>query len=266
MPDSTRPLFVLYVVWHPSFSNGAAIAEELRKHFRRKLYENVAGGTGLSVIFRSATAPSSNVTLPIDLDEAETTAVVVLAESTLAGDAAWLGYVRELVERTEKAGLSSRVFPVALERSALLIGVDEQALRWDRWEGTTVELQQQLIRELTYEFCRMLRHYLEHLKRPAEDEAALEVYLKKVQIFLSHSKHDNDGERIAHAIRARLHAGHGLSSFFDVHDIPAGVRFQKVLLTTFGRALSWRSTRTLIRPGNGADERLSRQNAGTYRW
>jgi energy-coupling factor transporter ATP-binding protein EcfA2 len=28
----------------------------------------------------------------------------------------------------------------------------------------------------------------------------------------------------------RLHAGHGLSSFFDVHDIPAGLRFHKVLL------------------------------------
>lgn len=230
MSDSTRPFLVLYVIWHPGFVGGAEIAEELRKHFRRKLYENVAGGTGLSVIFRSAPTPASNVPLPIDLDEAETTAVVVLTEQTLVGDAAWVDYVRELVARTEAAGLRSRVFPVALERSALAIGVDEQALRWDSWTGTPAELQQRLIRELAYEFCRMLRHYLEHLKRPAEEETALEAYLKKVQIFLSHSKHDSDGERIAYAIRERLHAGHGLSSFFDVHDIPAGLRFQKVLL------------------------------------
>lgn len=230
MSDSTRPFFVLYVVWHPNFGEGAEIAEEIRKHFRRELYENVAGGAGLSVIFRSATAPSSCVPLPIDLDEAETTAVVVLAEPTLAGDPAWVGYLRELVERTEKAGLGARVFPVALEKSALSIGVEEQALRWDRWPGTAVELRQRLIRELTYEFCRMLRHYLEHLKHPAEEQAALEAYLKKVQIFLSHSKHDDHGEQIAYAIRERLHAGHGLSSFFDVHDIPAGLRFQKVLL------------------------------------
>lgn len=229
MPVPTRPFLVLYVVWHPGFVEGAEIAEVLREHFRRKLYENVAGGTGLSVIFRSAPVPGSATPLPIDLDEAETTAIVVLAESMLAGDADWVHYVRELVERTESAGLGSRVFPVALERSALVIGIEEQALRWDQWPGTLPELRQRLTSELTYEFCRMLRHYLEHLKRPAEEEAALEAYLKKVQIFLSHSKHDDDGERIAHAIRNHLHAGHGLSSFFDVHDIPAGLRFHKVL-------------------------------------
>jgi hypothetical protein len=110
------------------------------------------------------------------------------------------------------------------------LGVEEQALRWDRWTSSFEEQKQQLIGELTYEFCRMLRHYLEHLKHPAEEEAALEAYLKKVQIFLSLSKHDRDGERIAYQIRDRLHAGHGLSSFFDVHDIPAGLRLHKVLL------------------------------------
>ena len=103
-------------------------------------------------------------------------------------------------------------------------------MRWDRWTSSFEEQKRQLIGELTYEFCRMLRHYLEHLKHPAEEEAALEAYLKKVQIFLSLSKHDRDGERIAYQIRDRLHAGHGLSSFFDVHDIPAGLRFHKVLL------------------------------------
>ena len=76
----------------------------------------------------------------------------------------------------------------------------------------------------------MLRHYLEHLRHPAEEEDALEKYLQKVQIFLSHSKHDDDGERIANLIRDHLHAGHGLSSFFDTHDIPAGLPFQRVLL------------------------------------
>lgn len=229
MPDSTRPFLVLYVVWHPSYADGAQIAESLREHFRRKLYENVAGGTGLSVIFRSAPAPGSAAPLPIDLDEAETTAIVVLAEARLAEDPSWASYLHELVERTEAAGLSSRVFPVVLEAAGLGMHVEEQGLRWDRWAGTGVERRQRLISELAYEFCRMLRHYLEHLKRPAEDETVLEGYLKKVQIFLSHSKHDDHGERIAHAIREQLHAGHGLASFFDVHDIPAGLRFHKVL-------------------------------------
>ncbi len=231
MTDSTRPFLVVYIVWHPNFAEGAGIAEALRKHFRRELYENVAGGTGLSVIFRSASPPEASTPLPIDLQEADTTAIIVLADSNLTVDPNWLGYVRGLVEQTESAGLCARTFPVAIEQSVLgALSVEEQAFRWDRWEGTSDERQRRLIGELTYEFCRMLRHYLEHLKRPDEDESALEGYLKKVQIFLSHSKHDDDGERIARLIRDRLHGGHGLASFFDVHDIPAGLRFNKVLL------------------------------------
>lgn len=230
MRDLTRPFLVLYVVWHPAFAPGAGLAEMLRERFRRKLYENVAGGTGLSVIFRSAPAPGSATPLPIHLDEAETTAVVVLGESTLVKDAAWVAYLQQLVESADAAGLGARVFPVALERAALAIDLQEQALRWDDWAGSEAERRGRLIRELAYEFCRMLRHNLEHLKRPAEDETALLAYLKKVQIFLSHSKHDDAGERIARAIRDRLHDGHGLASFFDVHDIPAGLRFNRVLL------------------------------------
>ncbi|MFL9996304.1 toll/interleukin-1 receptor domain-containing protein [Paraburkholderia sediminicola] len=231
MADSTRPFLVVYIVWHPGFTDGPGIAETLRKHFRRKLYENVAGGTGLSVMYRSTAAPGAAEPLPINLDEAEATAVVVLTNSTFAADAAWSNYVRELGTRTEAAGLGSRVFPVSFEEGVLdNLGLEEQALRWDRWSGSDEERRRRLVSELTYEFCRMLRHYLEHLKRPAEEDHALEAYLKKVQVFLSHSKHDDDGERIAHSIRERLHGGHGLSSFFDVHDIPAGLRFQKVLL------------------------------------
>jgi len=77
-----------------------------------------------------------------------------------------------------------------------------------------------------------LRHYLAQLKHPTEDEEALLAYLTKVAIFLSHSKHDPDGKRIANLVRDYLYRGEGdsLASFFDVHDIPAGLRFNKVLL------------------------------------
>ena len=208
-----------------------AIAEALREHFRRKLYKNVAGGTGLSVLFRTAAVPGLPTPLPIDLNDAQTTAVVVLADPTLSVDTAWGHWLRELVERSEGVGFGTRVFPVALEAKVLDgLGLDEQALRWDQWTGSLEERSRRLISELTYELCRMLRHYLEHLKHPGESDASLEAFLKKVQIFLSHSKHDGDGERIAKSIRDRLHASHGLSSFFDVHNIPASLRFQKVLL------------------------------------
>ncbi|WP_186185281.1 toll/interleukin-1 receptor domain-containing protein [Burkholderia gladioli] len=230
MANTARPFLVVYILWHPDFEEGAALAEALRKHFRRELYANVAGGTGLSVVFRYEPAPGATRPLPINLDEAETTAIVVLSESSLANDAEWVEYVRELSEQTDAAGLGARLFPVAIERAGLVVA--EQAIRWDQWSETLSggKLHLRLTSELTYEFCRMLRHYLEHLKRPEEDSEALVRYLQKVQIFLSHSKHDDDGERIARRIREHLYIGHGLGSFFDVHDIPAGLRFHEVLL------------------------------------
>lgn len=230
MTASTRPFLVLYVLWHPNFVVGAQIAETLLAHFRRKSYENVAGGAGLSVIFRCTAAPGAMTPLQINCDEAETTAVIALVDDSLANDPSWVTYLGELVKRTDTIGLAAQVFPVAIDASALRIGLVEQAIRWDRWSGAIDERQQHLIRALTYEFSRMLRHYLEHLKRPGEDEAALLAYLQKVQIFLSHSKHDADGQRIALAIRDWLHQAEGLESFFDVRDIPAGVRFDKVIL------------------------------------
>lgn len=231
MAVSTRPFLVLYIAWHPAFEEGNAIAKGLYDHYRRNLYENLAGGTGLSVIYRNV--PESYVAAPayVDLEEGETSAIVLLFDEYFAASAAYVAWAQDLMNRTNAAGLRARVFPVAIDRALTRVDVAQQAVRWDHWhEIQHAERLRRLISNLTYQFCRMLRSYLERLRRPNEDEAALEEYLKKVQIFLSHSKHDSDGERIAKKIRNKLFQGDGLSSFFDVRDIPPGVRFDDVIL------------------------------------
>ncbi|HVQ38217.1 MAG TPA: hypothetical protein VMS31_11825, partial [Pyrinomonadaceae bacterium] len=223
MTLATRPFLVIYIAWHPEFADGPAIAKALYEHYRRELYENVAGGTGLSVIYRSAPEPSSHVPIGIDFAEAETSAMVLLIDEQWMADPPWVKWGLALMERTDAAGLGTRVFPVAIDSAATKLGITEQAVRWDKWVGVErEERERKLIADLTYQFCRMLRSYLERLKHPAEEEGALEQYLRKVQLFLSHSKHDTHGERIARLIRERLHRGKGdsLASFFDVHDIP----------------------------------------------
>jgi TIR domain len=233
MALSTRPFLVVYVAWHPEFADGPDIAKALYDHYRRELYENVAGGTGLSVVYRSTPAAGSEVPTDINFNEAETSAIVLLMDARWAADRAWVDWGNNLMELADAAGLGVRVFPVAIDSAATGLGMAEQAVRWDRWAGVErQERERRLIASLTYQFCRMMRSYLERLKHPAEEEQALEQYLRKVQIFLSHSKHDANGERIARLIRERLHHSEGdsLTSFFDVHDIPAGLRFYKVLL------------------------------------
>lgn len=233
MAPSTRPFLVVYVAWHPEFADGPVIAKSLYDHYRRELYENVAGGTGLSVMYRSMPMPGSDVPIGIDFDAAETSAIVLLIDERWAADPVWIAWGRELMDRTDAAGLGTRVFPVAIDGAATKLGMAEQAVRWDKWDCVErKERERRLIAGLTYQFSRMLRSYLERLKHPEEEDEALEQYLRKVGVFLSHSKRDPHGERIANLIRDHLYKGEGdsLSSFFDVYDIPAGLRFNKVIL------------------------------------
>lgn len=165
MSDATRPFLVVYVAWHPGFDQGATIAQAIRRHFRRELYENVAGGTGLSVIFRSLPPPGDAAPLEIDVDEAHATAIVILADTVLAADPQWIAYARALEEQAEAAGLHVRTFPVSMDSAVLApLNMTEQALRWDRWDGDSTARTKRLLSELTYEFCRMLRHFLERLQ------------------------------------------------------------------------------------------------------
>ncbi len=233
MALSTRPFLVIYVAWHPDFADGEAIAKSLYDHYRRDLYENVSGGTGLSVIYRSTPGPGSSTPIDIEFTDAETSAIVLLLDKHWVADPAWVTWARDLTNRADTASLAVRAFPVPIDGEAIQLNIAEQAARWDTWASmSTDDRERQLIGSLTYQFCRMLRHYLAQLKHPTEDEEALLAYLTKVAIFLSHSKHDPDGKRIANLVRDYLYRGEGdsLASFFDVHDIPAGLRFNKVLL------------------------------------
>ena len=109
------------------------MASQLFRGIESERDKNVSENVELSVFFRSNPAPNAAFPLPIDLDEAETTAVVVLAESELVGDSEWVDYIHNLAERTESIGLGSRLFPVMQEEAGLGIEIDQQALRWDRW-------------------------------------------------------------------------------------------------------------------------------------
>ncbi len=233
MNVSARPFLVAYVAWHPKFTGGERIAKALFEHYHRAPYENASGGTGFGVLYRSKRVPGSRLPLDVDFEEAETTAVILLVDRHWAKDPTWVGWARDLASRAEQSGLRAVVFPIAIDDSFLELRLREQAVRWDKWTRLKrPERVRRLISTLSYQFCRMLRLYLVRLKYPQDEEEALGQYLRKVEIFLSHSKHDDVGVPIATLIREHLFRGVAgtLATFFDVHEIAAGVPFDKVLL------------------------------------
>lgn len=231
MTGSSKPFLSIYVVWHPGFKCGKQIAYAIWKHFRRRIFVHVSGGAGINVIYRFSPPSDSEVPVPINLDEANLTGIVVLIDSNLVEDDAWIQYVRDIARLTKVSGLETRIFPIFMESEvSRSLRLAEQALQWENWTGSVEQKLQRLIGKLTYEFCRMARHYLECLRHPAKEEDAFEKILEKVQVFISHSKHNGSGKALACAIRKRIHEDHAMLSFFDVYDIPAGLPFDKVLL------------------------------------
>lgn len=228
---SARPLLALYVAWHPSFVRGADIAHALFQHYRRDLYRNVTGGSGLPVTYRSRPPEGRPVPIDFDLEAAETTAIIFLIEQNWMADADWVSWAERVSDQADQSDLRALVFPVAIDGSGIADGIiAEQAVRWDKWETDPEEIKTvRLVLSLSYQFCRMMRQYLEHLERPGVKEDALWAFLKKVEVFLSHTKHDPDGIAIAREFRAYVHDA-DYDSFFDIFNIPIGLRFNRVLL------------------------------------
>ena len=220
--------FLLHVVWHPGLSDGAAIAERLREHFGGDRFQNLVGGAGVPVLFRNESEVAHGVPIPVRWDDADVVATVVLVDHSLAGDAMWMDYLKELANQADAKGLCKRVFPVAMETGVLRIenGLRLQAVRWDTWDGDNAERQQRLHRDLTYEFSRMMRHHIEQELRNGS-EKPIRAYLRRAQIFLSHSR--RDGAPVASSIRDWIRQNTALDSFMDVYDIPPGLSFEAVI-------------------------------------
>ena len=219
--------FVLHVVWHTGSADAPRVAEELRAHFGSDRYNRMAGSVGVTVLLREAGEPES-AQPAVDWAAGQVVAVVALLDRAFAADARLMSHLNGLAAQAERAGFANRLFPVALDESALAnLGV--QALRWHRWPAGDRHTGRtgRLIRELTHEFARMLRHWLANGQGRQDDE--LRRYRENIQVFLSHSKHDQQGEAAAKAIRDWLNDHSALDSFLDVDDMVAGVRFDAAI-------------------------------------
>lgn len=204
------------------------LAKSLFEHYRRNLYRNVAGGSGIPVIYRSTPPAGSPVPIDVPMHAAETTAMVLLVDDNWVGDREWVEWGKRQSKAADATGMNILVFPVAITEQAIK-AVPEQAHQWFKDDKTPEAKVRWLLATLSYDCCRTLRQYLEKLRRPTVPDGELEAFLKPVEVFLSHSKHDPHGVAIAKKLRSFLYDA-GYHTFFDVHDIPVGRHFDRVLL------------------------------------
>lgn len=220
--------FALYIVHHPQSELGDRIASAILDHFGSERFRQAAGGFSLPVTFRNQPAPNSETPLPINWEEADATAAVILADQPLIKSEGWSGYAKALEQQADNTGFNIRTFFVTLSEEALTLEIQTQAMRWDQWHGTDQDKIERLTRELTCDFPRMLRVILNNQQQAGNSDMALEQYIKDIPVFLSHSKHDAYGENIANAIRSWLNQNAFLTGFLDVKDTVSGVSYNQV--------------------------------------
>jgi hypothetical protein len=231
MPDcsDTRPLCAIYVAWHPSYAPGALMAKRLYQHFRRDLFTNVAGGVGLSVLYRHVNGPTGDRPEAIPLNDSHVAVVFLLLSEWMAADAAWREYVRDLLARAKNRGFTAQIVPICMDSHGLNIIGEINAVRFDTWSDPPELREVLLISRLTYDLSRQLRTYIASMEHPEVATEQLAVFLERVSVFLSHSKHDPYGQKIALAVMDYLARDSALSQFFDVRDVPGGIPFPDVL-------------------------------------
>lgn len=227
-PSREVPYFTLHVVWHPRCSESEGAARHLIEHFAKARFEEA----GVNVLEWSRPLEGSPAPARIDMETGEATVIVALIGDEIQPDSAWSKYIRDLAEQChpeDSKGVQRRLIPVAMTPQSIAIELKVQALRWHSWEMDQDGRARRLVREVTYETGRMLRTML-------ESEPDLASQIEPVRVFLSHSKHDCVGERVAQRIRDWLHNDVQLSPFLDIANIPPGLCPDRVLETEVRRS------------------------------
>ena len=223
MPSWEDPYITFHIVWHPSCTESQAAASHLVQHFTRDRF--AIEEMGVSMFEWSEPPPGSAVPPRFDFATGETAAVVVLVSDEIEQDNDWSNYVGRLADRCTSGDDGApirRLFLVAMTHGRLATSFRVQALCWRDWPGDHSRRARRLVREVTYETSRMLRDTL-------DDEPDLARQMERTRVFLSHSKHDDIGERVAKCIRNWLQEDVNLSVFLDIVDVPAGLPSDEVL-------------------------------------
>lgn len=216
-----RPRLTVYVVWHPDYQEGQEFANYIYSRLTRDVKQPVSRGLGIPVFFRNTVSPDTGLPIPINLDDTQHSAVVVLVDDNLVVSDAWDEYVGELWRQIQISGGNHRLYPVSISARAFNLESDVPEVNFIRLH----DLQPQdrpafLISSLIHELCRLLLN-----RSRVSGITMTEQSAAPVKLFISHAK--RDGLEIAEGIRDYIHQNTALKTFFDASDIAPGHEFAK---------------------------------------
>jgi hypothetical protein len=202
----------------------------LHQHYHANPRKNLGEGSlGLDVVFRSDPLPTTLAPMPVDFSFAPSTAVVVLLDAKLAEDEDMMRFVHETSANALHLFPAATVVPVIMDQEGMLAAREKPLSQFqfvDTIAWSKPEFLRRALTGLDYQFCKLLSvvDFVRENPRAAA-HARIDAHARKAKVFLSHSKHDTHGARIAVDLKAALNAM-SVESFFDVVDIIGGTPWE----------------------------------------
>ena len=197
MDDFKTPLAIV-VAYDMQFTEGLSIYEDLYHLLCRNANEPLVDGLDIPVYFQT-NQEDGNIYDVRKAINADKVVVLLLVDLCMFNSSAWANYINELVN-DEKNGVV-KVLPVALCQYAF--GINHEL-----GKQQYIRLKNFNIRDCWKEF--LIRFYDDLIRTLCKSE-------EKLQIFISHTKKDEDrmGIEKANELKAYLRADTKLNSFYD---------------------------------------------------
>ena len=207
MDDFKTPLAIV-VAYDKQFTGGLSIYEDLYHLLCRNANEPLVDGLDIPVYFQT-NQEDGNIYDVRKAVNADKVVVLLLVDLCMFNSSAWANYINELVN-DEKNGVV-KVLPVALCQYAF-------GIKHELGKQQYIRLKNFNIRDCWKEF--LIRFYDDLIRTLCKSE-------EKLQIFISHTKKDEDrmGIEKANELKAYLRADTKLNSFYDANDILDGYSF-----------------------------------------
>jgi SLOG cluster2/TIR domain len=222
-PPSTLSPVRIYILWHPNFAGGLALARRIYNWFRLETME------GIPVFFRSDSAPGANTPLPVP-DDCLVNYIIPFVEAHMVASPHWRAYVAGFVAASPDSRSSvDRLFPVAMDSVAYQMPAAMRKLNYIRHNLTQSPPPETegLLSQLTEVLCRDLRSFLHKDGTRRKSDSPKPGPAGKLKIFLSHAK--ADGTYAAVAIKEYIQGQTQCEAFFDETDIASGYDYSDVL-------------------------------------
>lgn len=218
--DNFKTPLAIVVAYDKQFTGGLSIYEDLYHLLCRNANEPLIDGLDIPVYFQTNQEDGIIYDIRKTIN-ADKVVVLLLVDLCMFNSSAWTNYINELVN-DDKNGVV-KVLPVALCQYAFDIN---QELGKQQY----IRLKSYDVRACWQEF--LIRFYDDLIRTVCDSQ-------EKLQIFISHTKKDEDrlGIEKANELKAYLRADTKLNSFYDANDILDGYSFSDQIKENLKKSL-----------------------------